>query len=200
MPTGLYSYSLKPQGLTPNTTYYVLSTINGNTGQQPNQVTSSFKTKVRHVRATVQTIYVSYDGDPGANAGDLRFGVRIAPQSGLGDAKAFTGWTDEMKIDSDHEVNLVSKNVSQEVTTDVNWAWVQIQSIDSDGAGFCPTGKPDVPTNDSDTCYDMSYAQGLASLPTAKFTGVHKQIIDVNVGPNQKVHFQSKVLIETWYS
>ena len=200
VPTGLYSYSMKPQALTPSTTYHLLATINGNAGQEPNQMASSFKTKVRHVRATVQTIYVSYDGDPGANAGDLRFGARIAPESGLGEAKAFSGWTEEMKIDSDHEVNLANKGVGQEVTTQAGWAWVQIQGIDADGVGFCPTGTPVTPTNGSGKCYDMAYAQGLASLPTAKFTGVHKQVIDVNVIGDQPVHFQAKVLVETWYS
>lgn len=198
--TGLYNYSLKPQGLTPNTKYYVLYTINGHVGQAPNQTTSSFTTKVRHVKVSVQTVHVSDDADPGINGGDIRFGVRIAPESGLGEEKAFSGWTSEMNIDSGETVDLSGKNVSQELTTQSGWAWVQLQGIDSDGVGFCPTGTPVTPIQDSAKCYDMAYAQGLAMLPTTKYSGVHKQVIDANVFPTAKLKFQAKILVETWYS
>ena len=199
-----YDFTISPSGLTPATTYYVLYQVPGVNGQKPSYNSSLFTTKTRYVRMTPLVTHVSNDSDKGGNAGEIRFGVRVAPDGNPIAASEWGGWTKEYSLDSGDDVDLSKANIGHTVSTRAKTVTVQVQGRENDVQGWdwdCAVqGGAMTPKQYSDHCYDEAYAEAVATLPTGRYTGAHKQVVHATVNRGPALEFQSDVLVETWFA
>lgn len=200
-----YQFKFSPQGLTPHTTYYILYTIHGaKVGQQPNYNSSIVVTKTRYVRATPLSIHVSDDADHGLRGdGEIAFSSRVAPEGNPLGYSNWAKWTKEHKLGSGDDLDVSKAGLGQTVATTSNTAVVQVQGRenDVDPGNYCAIEGGDAkPEQYSDECYEWSYAEATAKLPTGPYVGAHQQVVEAKVSRSPSLIFQAQVLVETWYA
>ena len=136
-----YRFELDPDGLSPDTTYHVLVSLPGQAGQDANVVAKTFTTKRRVVTATVEWIHVSDDSDPGLarGAGEMRFGVRVAPDASKLASRSFSGWTGWLSLATGADKVFAGGTLAAQADTRTGHAYVQVQGQEDDGI---PVGDP----------------------------------------------------------
>lgn len=127
----------------------------------------SFKTKHRIVTTTVEWIHVSDDADPGLvrGPGEVRFGVRVAPDESKLASRSFATWTGTMSLATGEDKVFSGGTFTAQADTRNSHAYVQVQGQEEDGVGFCPIGTVDTPTQGSSKCGDQAWAEAWVDLP-----------------------------------
>lgn len=194
-----YRFTLSPDGLRPDTTYHVLVTLPGKAGQEANVVAKSFKTKHRIVTTTVEWIHVSDDADPGLvrGPGEVRFGVRVAPDESKLASRSFSNWTGTMSLATGEDKVFSGGTFTAQADTRNSHAYVQVQGQEEDGVGFCPIGTVDTPTQGSSKCGDQAWAEAWVDLPSVRAEGeLDTRVLAVVIG-SPALQFQAQVRVQT---
>jgi len=199
-----YRFTLPIDGLTPSSYAYVLFTVNGTAQQKPNQDMTTIKTKTRHVRMTPVKIHVSDDADHGLRGkGEISFGFRVAPDAGSLAPSIWGSSTSEVKLSSGADWT-VPLGHGDTVNTKKSTVYVQIQGRENDDDGafdYCAVeGGTVSPLQQSDNCYDESYAEALVQLPVGRYAGMHSQMAKAVVSRSPNLVFQVDVKVDTWFS
>lgn len=210
-----YQFSKTITGLTERTGYYSVATLPLGPGYKPVGQAWLTKTTVKHtalttprvrkVRMSVDAVKVVKDGDTGIRGkGEVRFGVRLAPDANPAVASDWGSWShnwdDYTKASNGDTVKFRSPLV-HEITTTKSSAFVEVQGYENDVDAFdnCAIqGGPDTAKQYSDKCFDAAVAQGSLKLKT-KSHGMTTQYVEARVYRGPALQFTAVVKVQSWF-
>ena len=210
-----YVFNKTISGLDEHTQYYSVATVPLGTGYKPVQQAWGTTTKiknsslttpqVRKVRMTVGSVKVVKDADKGLRGkGEVRFGVRLAPEANPLIASDWGSWShswnDYTKADSGDTVKFRAPLV-HEIATTKSSAFVEVQGYENDVDAFdnCAIqGGENTAKQYGDKCFDAAVAQASLKLKTKKH-GVSTQYVTAKVYRGPAPQFTAVGKVESWF-
>ena len=210
-----FAFKKTVSGLAERTEYFTIVTVPVGPGYKPVGQAWSNTTKLKHstlaaqevrqVKMTVESVKIGKDGDTGIRGkGEVRFGVRVAPDANPQIASNWGNWSHEWndytKANNGDRVNFRT-HLTHTISTTKSTAFVEVQGYENDVDAFdnCAIeGGPKTGQQYSDKCFDAAIAQASIKLNT-KPGKTTTQYVTAQVYRGPALTFTAVVKVQSWF-